>query len=444
MFHPKIKFLFLLVFFGLFINNSFADATKNPNINLFAEKTASKKLGDAAFDLALGKEALAAGKFDVAVLTFDRLLIIDPTNAGARFGLAEAYYGLNLYNRAKEEIDYFKKTPPNKSLDTSNLMAKINKGIAAQNRSFTLYGDMVFGYDTNPAATTDDDFSQLFLLISGQSIQNYDDRQFIDEATGELDNPTPSYYLNPSVGASGKYSSPNSKYDYIYWDFNLSQKEYLRPQAKEYNIGQANITIGFSHLLPKSYLLTGNIYFQEYLYGGERYRESPIAALSFGKIINANHLVQLYINDGAFIYPENSYSNVYIYTQGFEWAYSGNKNTLVSQVYYGIYRPMGGTFAYYGENCYGINITAQRKLTSKLDFKINGTYEKDLYEDKEFANSDRRKDGYGKITAGFYYQFHPMFAAYVTGSYYNNNSNLFIYKYDRFEVLTGIGFNFVD
>jgi predicted porin len=129
-----------------------------------------------------------------------------------------------------------------------------------------------------------------------------------------------------------------------------------------------------------------------------------------------------------------------MYVGGLEWDLFNNNNTLMTQIFYGRNQPEGGGAKYSGSNYYGIDITAKHKLTSKVGLLGGAVYQYSLYDEKELVDGPRRRDRYFSYSAGVYYRFHPNLTWYVNGAYTNCHSTLFTYQYDRFEALTGIGF----
>lgn len=60
--------------------------------------------GEATFDMAFATAALRSGHYEEAVFAFERILVMDPGNADARIGLAEALLGLNDLKQARVEL----------------------------------------------------------------------------------------------------------------------------------------------------------------------------------------------------------------------------------------------------------------------------------------------------------------------------------------------------
>ena len=63
-----------------------------------------QRSGERDFDLLLGMAAMAAGHTDRAIVAFERVLITDPSYAGARIELGRAYLGLGALDLARAEF----------------------------------------------------------------------------------------------------------------------------------------------------------------------------------------------------------------------------------------------------------------------------------------------------------------------------------------------------
>lgn len=314
----------------------------------------------------------------------------------------------------------------------------------ADNESYRLYGRLVFGYDNNVGAATDEDYA-MYLPLTGKKfdVSAFNDEQLAayNDLIANLRKYNKEYksvYLYPQLGIAGKYKT-SVKYDW-FWDINASHKKYI--EVNGYDIDQANLTLGANYQLAPSYLLSGTVYYQEYLVDGRRHREAPLGSISLSKVLNTNNILKIYTNDGLLIYPNSKYQNVGMYVGGLEWQCFNDSNLLVTQIFYGQNHPRGGGARYNGNSYYGANVSAAHRMFQNVSLVAGYIYQNSLYNEKEFVGaSGRRSDIYNQLSAGVYYKFRPSLTWYVLGSYTNNHSNVFTYKYDRCEVLTGISFD---
>ena len=68
--------------------------------------------GEVAFDYHLGLAALDSGRTARATLAFERVLAVRPNHAGARMGIARAYFAMRDYERARAEFETLREMRP--------------------------------------------------------------------------------------------------------------------------------------------------------------------------------------------------------------------------------------------------------------------------------------------------------------------------------------------
>lgn len=412
-----------------------------------AQLLSPQKIGEPSFDLLFGEAALVAKKPDVASLAFERVLMSNPKNVTAKLGLAESYYGLKMYDKAKVEAQALTAGSYGLGFDKEikKLLTKVNRDASSVgDKSYGIYGKMVFGYDNNVAASTDEDYGR-YLDLTGASYDktNADQVAAYNSLYRQLEQSNKqlkSLYVYPQLGIGGKYS-PKAKYN-LFWDVNASHKAYT--DVGGYNIDQANFSFGMNYQLTPLYLLNGSFYYQEYMLGGKKYRETPLGAISLSRVLNANNVLKIYTNNGVLSYPNNTSLSVNMLLGGLEWSCFNSRNLLVTQTFYGKNKARGGANTSNSNNYYGVDISAKHQLTQKVSLTANAIYQRSLYAGIEFNTplAPVRRDSFGQFSAGVYYKFNPHYTWYALGSYTNTNSNIFIYKYDRLEVLTGLSFEF--
>jgi len=435
--------------------NNFLNQKKYLDAYQLAQNLSAQKMGEPSFDLLFARAALAAQKPDVASLAFERVLMSEPNNVDAKFGLAEAYYNLKMYNDAEIEAQSLLLKPNSYGAPFNSevqlLLSKIKKGESSMaEKPYNIYGRMIFGYDNNVAASTDEDYGR---YLSFTAIPYSYDKSNADQVAAynalyyslaQSNNVYKSVYIYPQIGIGGKYI-PKPQYN-LFWDFNVSHKDYLDlpSSAPNYNIDQVNLSFGINCNPSPLYLLNGSFYYQEYIWLNKRYRESPIGSISLSRALNANNTLKLYTNNGVLSYPNYSQFSVNMYSGGLEWSCSSSHNLLVAQVFGGENRPRGGAPSYNGNNFYGFDISAKHQFTPKLSLTADAIYQRSIYAgiDATAPFAPVRRDTFRQFTAGLYYKIQKHYTWYAVSSYTNTSSNVFIYKYDRLESLTGISFDF--
>ena len=107
--------------------------------------------GNVEFDYLLGVSALDSGKIDEAIIAFERVLQVDPKNAGARMDLARAYFNAGSLDLAQANFMELKSSNP-----PAAALAAIDKYLAAirdrreqATNVFSAWGETGLGYDSN-------------------------------------------------------------------------------------------------------------------------------------------------------------------------------------------------------------------------------------------------------------------------------------------------------
>ena len=103
------------------------------------------------FDYLLGVAALDSGKIDDAIIAFERVLAVNPRNAGAQMDLARAYFTAGSLDLAKSTFENLRQSnPPGGALLTiDRYLAAIAERQRTKVRSIVGYGEASLGYDSN-------------------------------------------------------------------------------------------------------------------------------------------------------------------------------------------------------------------------------------------------------------------------------------------------------
>ena len=107
--------------------------------------------GSAEFDYLLGIAALDSGKIDEAIIAFERVLQVDPKNAGARMDLARAYFNAGSVDLAQANfLELRASNPPVAALVAiDKYLVAIRDRRAQAANVFSAWGETGLGYDSN-------------------------------------------------------------------------------------------------------------------------------------------------------------------------------------------------------------------------------------------------------------------------------------------------------
>ncbi len=122
------------------------------------EPLEASRAGNVDFDYLLGVAAYDTGRFDRAVVAFERALVASPGFFSARFDLARSYYALGADDLAKQEFTrllQLNPTPEGVKAINDHLQA-IEQRRQGPQRRWKSYLEAGAGYDNNLSSTTPD------------------------------------------------------------------------------------------------------------------------------------------------------------------------------------------------------------------------------------------------------------------------------------------------
>lgn len=122
------------------------------------EPLEAARAGNVDFDYLLGVAAYDTGRFDRAVVAFERVLVASPGFFSARFDLARSYYALGADDLARQEFTrllQLNPTPEGVKAISDHLQA-IEQRRKGPQRRWKGYVEAGAGYDNNLSSTTPD------------------------------------------------------------------------------------------------------------------------------------------------------------------------------------------------------------------------------------------------------------------------------------------------
>ena len=117
-----------------------------------------KLLGNVEFDYLLGVAALDSGKVDESIIAFERVLAVQPKNAGAQLDLARAYFNAGSLDLSEATFRRLKSLnpPPSALAAIDKYLAAIADRRRAARRMLSVWGEMTLGYDSNLTGVPND------------------------------------------------------------------------------------------------------------------------------------------------------------------------------------------------------------------------------------------------------------------------------------------------
>ncbi|MBL8522335.1 MAG: tetratricopeptide repeat protein, partial [Betaproteobacteria bacterium] len=156
---PHLLAALLLAFSGTALANPklLADAQQqlaagNPKqayMLLVAEQ--NKLSGTPEYDYLLGVSALDSGKIDESIIAFERVLAVNPKNAGALMDLGRAYFSAGSIDLAEATFRQLQNSnpPPAAQASIDRYLQAIAQKRDQGKRALYAYGEVSLGYDSN-------------------------------------------------------------------------------------------------------------------------------------------------------------------------------------------------------------------------------------------------------------------------------------------------------
>ncbi len=150
-----------------------------------------KLIGNVEFDYLIGVAALDSGRIDEAIIAFERVLAVQPNNAGAQLDLARAYFNAGSLDLSEGTFLKLKtlNPPAPAMMAIDKYLAAIAERRRAAKRMLSVWGEMALGYDSNLTGVPNDfttAVAQAFNLVGVNATGNSIKRKapFLGAAVG--------------------------------------------------------------------------------------------------------------------------------------------------------------------------------------------------------------------------------------------------------------------
>lgn len=188
------------------------------------------RAGDIDFDYLLGVAALDAGRYDRAVIAFERVLATSPGFNSARFDLGRAYFAMGADDLAKQEFERLLQARPTAEGERAirDFLDAIEQRRKGPRRRVTAYLEVGGGHDSNLSSTTPDftnainaAFSLPNVLPTGNSVLHSSPFGAVSGGVG-ASLPIPrGLEIVASLDARARHYQRNSEFDYSLLDGSL-------------------------------------------------------------------------------------------------------------------------------------------------------------------------------------------------------------------------------
>jgi tetratricopeptide (TPR) repeat protein len=399
----------------------------------------STMTGTPEYDYLLGVAALDSGRFEDAIIAFERVLALIPAHAGAQMDLGRAYFALGSYDLAEAAFRRLKDSnPPGQALQAINQYLE-----AIQNRKrettpgWTGFAELAIGYDSNLTGVPGDfgaASQQSFNIATDPTGNSIKRKEAYFEAQGYLEYSRPlsrGWSVFAGGGARGRAYNQES-------DFNIITGDLRGGAALNDGPTQWRLTTGYQN------------YNQEGAAPGDpkptNDRTTANAVLDWRRAIDTRNQVGLGLQVSAVRFPDNridDFDQLYLSASWLR-SFEARGVPLLYLTVFGTDDHAKNTFddgvTDKSKNLAGVRSYFQYSLGSKLQaFNAVGFV---LRRDKDsFARSttiEKGRDKFLEFTLGLTWNFSERCATRTQWSYTQNASNIDIFDFNRNEVSTAV------
>lgn len=375
--------------------------------------------GDPAYDLALGRAALAAGRHTEAAFAFERCLATDPKNGPCRMNMAQAHMLLGETDSARIELktiqDY--NPPPEVQNLVNQYMGLLEQQEQKKDRHVGLFAQLTFGQDSNVNSATDE--KQVAIPLFGNLVFDLQpgSREQDDTYTQLEAGATLQQRLNPAWT--------------LLADASVSQRLHNDIDALDSLIlnasGGAAWRTGPSQIVLKASA-------QDYQLDGEDFRQILGGMVQYLYSPSDLSQVSTFLQVADISYDPQPTRDSRRDTVGVAWsqALTWWRQPVVYAGLYGGQETLDDDASAALENRFvGLRAGAGVFLTSKLQLNASLSVEDRGYEEDEILFQDTRDDTQTDVSLGLAYRLGSHFSIRPTYTYTDNGSNIVINDFTR-------------
>ncbi len=388
--------------------------------------------GDVRFDYIFGLAALESGRADEATLAFERVLIQKPNFLGARLDLARAWFALNLYDLAKEELEKLRgmnpPPPAQKAIDRYLALIEERTAMAQTGGSVSGYLEVRAGRDSNVNASPGNE--NIYIPAFGGNIT------LNASSVGLSDS-----YFGVAAGLNGVYKN-RAGYSFL-GGVDLFDK-HLR-KNRIYNTTDLKGMLGVSRQGERFGYSLGVQYARMYL-DGSSYRSSPSLGFDLRWMLDSSQAVFTF---GQHIFQRHkdstikaNDSDVSIAGVGYAYAYGAQmKSSLFASVYGGFDRSVRGRIDG-DKRMFGIKGGLYHEISDRFGIQLNGGYQAGDYLSTNSLFLTKRKDKLTELGVAFVWKVDDSWSVRPAASYLKSRSNVAIYDYQRNDLSLAVRYAF--
>ncbi len=384
--------------------------------------------GTPRFDLLLGIAALNAGHPTQAVFALERVLALEPDNDWARAELARAYYEMGENEAAKEEFTEVKgkELPGSMASTIDKYLTAIDLRLGSQRTRIDVYIDATAGYDSNVNSATD---------TSLVAIPAFGNLQFtLDNSGRELD----SGFL--SLGAGTFFSTPFLEKEDVRLFGGINLRERITFSETDFKTRSLNGQVGLRYQKDKNAFIA-SISGQKYWLGGDENRDLLGVNLQWLHSYSEFTQVSLFGTVNTQRFPGQRVRNLNQYTGGIGIVHALQRKgdpIIFASLSGGTDAELRGSRPDIGKTFISLRVGGQYTLNEKLVMHGSVSYQRSDHGGLDPLFLIERDDDFVLLRTGLVYSWFAGWTIRPEIQFSNNNSNIVINDFDRWQTLVTV------
>lgn len=379
--------------------------------------------GDSEFDYLHGLAALESGDAAKATVALERVLIVNPSHAGARVDLARAYFALGDLARARSEfnIALAQNPPPAVRTMIDNHLARIDQGAAPGGVRFTGYVDVAAGRDSNVNNATVQ--AQVYVPVFGFNVQ-----------LAPTSQRTPDTFASLGAGGELTYTLNTSTSLFVAGDARLRWNR----SADTFAYNQYDVRAGVQHAFGAAKVLRVALTGQQYELDQRRYRTATGINAEWRQSLSDAAQLSLFGVGYRMRYKDDAQepndADLGMLGAGYTHVLNAARRASVSASLFAGYERDVGQRLDGDRKLLGLRIGGQLAMGANLDVYAGVGYQPSDFQTRNIVFDVQRRDRQTDAAVGLAWRFDRAWTLRPQIAYTQNRSNVSIYTYDRYEV----------
>ncbi len=391
-----------------------------------------QRAGEPGFDYVFGVAALDAGHALEAVFALERVVDTHPDNGPARGELARAYLALGETDDALDEFERVKamQMPPEARQTIERYMSSIELFHDRTRTRFRPWIQAGFGYDTNVNGATDEKGPVVVPIAPG-----------IPFLLGGTEN-SPLW----NIGGGVRFTSPLDLERGLSLFGRIALDHRLTVDEADFSSTQGAGRLGL-HLKRDRHQLSlaaeADIVKIDGTGAVRSDRETTGASAQWQYAPDDNDQITSFAQFALVRYPEQRVRDVNRFTGGVGWGHAFTETRYTPILFGSLFGGFEDAQSnnrgdHFGRDFYGIRVGGSLRPAERHTLFTTFTYQESDYDEPDPSFLTEREDDFFDVNVGYRFQYDKNWSVSPTLRYSNNDSNLVITDYDRFEVLVTV------